>query len=527
MKTKALILALMAFLPLLALAQAGRFDTTLNTTNTVNGVKYLTPMSGATVQVCTAPANATPCTNYATTYTDSTAVTACSGLNGCSNPITADSNGNFGLWATPGQYQYTYTYLGQSFGPYSVTLAFNGPYGASTPPFTNSALWSLSELNANGVNFAGEFQYDQGGAAHYQANALTVGINVPNTANVTNIDGISSFVTTAANSSTRTNNNAVAMYQHCRVTGSNGACWGDNPVVDDSLGITGANLIGSEIDMSVSGASTSSFVRGLTLVGCGTCTTGAAGTAPFDSIGMEVRGLGGFVWSTGIEVDRGASGLNGILLDGLSSSNNTGSSGIGFRGYDSGGTAHQSSIEGTANGSLQLQPATGSAVFVGTNGAVTGATLTGASTGNSVTLLNAQGPTTAQTGTGAAANLYTYTLPANTVVSGKGIRVSCGGVHNSGTANPTVQVTLNGQVIQSGAIGTVSSQAFSFQSAILYTSATTSSRMGMFTSASALSPDAGTNGSLAWASNQTIACTFNVANTDQVTGTAFLVEQIQ
>ncbi|HEV7520123.1 MAG TPA: hypothetical protein VGP89_03425 [Candidatus Angelobacter sp.] len=61
-------------------------------------------------------------------------------------------------------------------------------------------------------------------------------------------------------------------------------------------------------------------------------------------------------------------------------------------------------------------------------------TLNGAASGNSVTLLNSQDPLAAVTGNGTDLTLYTFTVPANTVQAGKGIRVRTISLNNNNTA---------------------------------------------------------------------------------------------
>lgn len=155
-------------------------------------------------------------------------------------------------------------------------------------------------------------------------------------------------------------------------------------------------------------------------------------------------------------------------------------------------------------------------------------TFTGATTGNNLFVLNAQGATGALTGNSADQVVYTYTLPLNTIdTNSKGIRITCAGTHSSGTANPTVKINLNGQNIVTGSIGTTASQSVTFGATILRTGTTTGESAGIATVTGALNPFSVTIGALSWASNQTVTMTFNVANTDQFTGRMFLVEQIQ
>lgn len=86
----------------------------------------------AYVTVCNAPANGTPCTNYAQTYTDASAATPCAlstqvvlaGTASCQNQT--DGAGAFGFWLLPGQYVYTLVYQSNTYGPYSLTVGYSG-----------------------------------------------------------------------------------------------------------------------------------------------------------------------------------------------------------------------------------------------------------------------------------------------------------------------------------------------------------------------------------------------------------------
>ncbi len=98
--------------------------------------QYATPFLVANIApnlpilaVCNHPANALPCSNYATTYTSSG--TACAnGSQDTPDPqpsacqATGDAQGNIGFWALPGEYDYTVCIQNTTscFGPYTVTL---------------------------------------------------------------------------------------------------------------------------------------------------------------------------------------------------------------------------------------------------------------------------------------------------------------------------------------------------------------------------------------------------------------------
>lgn len=103
------------------------------------------------IAFCNAPANAVPCTNKATTYTDATLLTPCStstqivreGTNSCVS--TPDAQGNWGVWVASGQYAYTITISGANFGPYYVTTTSNTGWAYLGTPNT----WLASQTFNN------------------------------------------------------------------------------------------------------------------------------------------------------------------------------------------------------------------------------------------------------------------------------------------------------------------------------------------------------------------------------------------
>lgn len=118
----------------------------------------LVTQPGAAIHVCVAPANATPCTNYASIYSDS-ALTV---------PITqpgfvSDAYGNFGFYAHSGNFQYTTTYGGASSGPYPVTMPIASGDSAT---FT-----SVSSKNIETVRYADQFSGADCGAKMNAADA--------------------------------------------------------------------------------------------------------------------------------------------------------------------------------------------------------------------------------------------------------------------------------------------------------------------------------------------------------------------
>lgn len=108
--------------------------------------QYVTPFLVANVPpnsvvpaICNHPANATPCTNYATTYTQSGA--ACpNGTQDTPDPqpsscqATGDAQGNIGFWIAPGTYDYTVCIQNSvsCFGPYTIKVDVPDNHGSCT-----------------------------------------------------------------------------------------------------------------------------------------------------------------------------------------------------------------------------------------------------------------------------------------------------------------------------------------------------------------------------------------------------------
>ena len=108
--------------------------------------QYTTPFLVANVApnlpviaVCNYPANALPCTNYATTYT-STGVACPNGAQDTPDPqpsacqSTGDAQGNLAFNAAPGKYAYTVCIQNTTscFGPYTITLSLSDTSGTCT-----------------------------------------------------------------------------------------------------------------------------------------------------------------------------------------------------------------------------------------------------------------------------------------------------------------------------------------------------------------------------------------------------------
>lgn len=170
-----------------AFGQASRFDWIVSTTNNSapqpGGLYPALYIPGSAIAVCTAPANAVPCTNYAPTYTDATHATACPltptplqltrpGSNVC--VAGADAQGGWGVWMNSGNYQYTVTTTYGSFGPYDFSIGGSG--GGGSPGSPTSAVQ---------LNIAGSFGTIPGFSANTNASLPNFnGINIPNLINL-------------------------------------------------------------------------------------------------------------------------------------------------------------------------------------------------------------------------------------------------------------------------------------------------------------------------------------------------------
>ena len=158
-------------------------------------------------------------------------------------------------------------------------------------------------------------------------------------------------------------------------------------------------------------------------------------------------------------------------------------------------------------------------------------TLTGASSGNSVNLLNEQGPAAEINGTGAAVTVYTYTLPANVMQAGKGIKIRYWANHSTGAGAQTHQITFGGTAYVSNTDSGSTGQVY-LEAVIFNNSGVTNAQHGSSytTYPGATIPTltfTGLTSAIATTSNVTITATFNSAAGTKLTPGQFIVELIQ
>lgn len=134
-----LLLAVFAVMCGSASAQGFRVVSQVTQRGTVAGATNVVVIPSAPIiKFCNAPANAVPCSNLATTFTDATLVTPCANstqivLDGTSTCVSSpDAQNNWGVWIAAGQYAYTITVGGTNFGPYFVTVGGGAAGGLDT-----------------------------------------------------------------------------------------------------------------------------------------------------------------------------------------------------------------------------------------------------------------------------------------------------------------------------------------------------------------------------------------------------------
>ena len=125
-------------------------------TTSGSGLPYLIALPGVTLNWCNYPANAAPCTNFASTYSSLALTTPCptnqpivlQGSSSCQG--TSDNAGNLGVYTIAGTYSYTLTYGATTFGPFTVSVGGTGGGGGGGAVLetngTPNALQSLLNL---------------------------------------------------------------------------------------------------------------------------------------------------------------------------------------------------------------------------------------------------------------------------------------------------------------------------------------------------------------------------------------------
>ncbi len=141
-----------------------------------------------------------------------------------------------------------------------------------------------------------------------------------------------------------------------------------------------------------------------------------------------------------------------------------------------------------------------------------------------------QGPTSAITGTGSPATLYSYTIPAGTFSAGMGVKCYARLRHSTGSANSTVYWKL-GSTSYTYPVSFTSGSGGGDASIEIFTFSSLSSETVNFPFATfggnQQSPSTGNAWSENLANADTIYLQFNVASTDKFTGDSFWCSTIQ
>lgn len=281
-------------------------------------------------------------------------------------------------------------------GPTTIsgTTTFTGPeINTNSLTVQNAGLFTNTQMNeylssiVNGCNPLTEFQATQG--SQTVTAGLTGCVSMPSTSTVHQVNGVEGYVTSNANSSSGTTNNAVGLYGQCRNLVSNGACWGQNTLVQDLVGDSGHVMIGNEIDLNLKGAP--ARFHGIGIYGAAPSGTMPAAPPVGNTNGSLSRAAvieaffpSGLQWPAGLVFSRGSVNGPGLQLDGTcyTGAQPCSSQTITQTGYDGSNVAHTSSLFTDSNGNYNIVPASGGGVKLAAapigSGTVAGLTGTGA-----------------------------------------------------------------------------------------------------------------------------------------------------
>jgi hypothetical protein len=239
--------------------------------------------------------------------------------------------------------------------------------------------------------------------------------------------------------------------------------------------------------------------------GSGTVNNNTAGTplAVYTGAGTTVGPLG----TTSITGEQG----NGALVQLATGASVSGD----LIKYDANGNAIDAGILGT------------NVVTLAGSQALTNKTVSDPS--NIIGLINTSGPQSPVVGTGAAANLYSFSIPGGTMGLNTAIRVTAGWIHSTGSASVSYMWSYNGSGTGFSTFASVSAAQGTSQILICNNASLSSqfimANINTFIGASVFAP-AATTRSANTAGAITVALTFTVAATDQVTPNYWMVESI-
>jgi hypothetical protein len=234
----------------------------------------------------------------------------------------------------------------------------NGGAALTSAVITNAGLFTNTQMNEylqsllHGCSPLTEYQALQGGGGQFSTDALTGCIALPAGATVHNANAVAGYV--SSSSSTQTAGGGVSggyFSARCLVTGS--SCWGINPIISDTVGIT-TKLVGGEIDLATYG--TPSYVAGLIITGIW------KGTMPANnSVGLQIAAGPTSTTAPGVAIAVGeaSSTVHALQIFPTSPANSSPSQDIAFVSRDSGGTVLFGNIFLDTAGDLIFGPSAG------------------------------------------------------------------------------------------------------------------------------------------------------------------------
>lgn len=192
------------------------------------------------------------------------------------------------------------------------TLSGNATFSGGTINYQNAGVFTDTQMNTyvssllNGLSPSNEY-HTYGGPGHFDTEALTGGVSIPNASTVWQSSGIAGY---AVNDSTTTNGVGGYFYARAAIAGTH--IWSLNTIaLDNGLAVINA---GAEFDTNCSNAS--SICNGITVIG--------ASTAQFTGNGVSVstpsiQNPGLVKWSNGFLTQDGAA-VGGLVLGAASPS---------------------------------------------------------------------------------------------------------------------------------------------------------------------------------------------------------------
>lgn len=283
---KKLLIFLLIFVPSLCFGQGQRYGDNSPVTRVYTPSGPIFSSANATINFCTSPANAVPCTNKATTYTSITLGTSCPSnqqivLAGTTNCVaTTDQYGNWGVWVAAGTYAFTITLAtGQSIGPFTVTMTAGGGGTPASPPASvqvnsGGSFGSLSGFSVDSTSTPtvlnlpfSEAITGPAPSADIKQFGATPRTGTPSTTTATTVSG-SSTVTLSSAIDFKANEFVVLLAGNPNPNAAPSA-----PVSVTSPAVSGTNTITYTLVGRVDNPGTGIGMGGLTPVSAGTSTT--------------------------------------------------------------------------------------------------------------------------------------------------------------------------------------------------------------------------------------------------------------